>query len=205
MEQHAPRKPLYRAASALLNGVLALDPAARKRLEALEGRCLQLHCTVPEVRLVLRVHEGRIVLSGAPPEEAAGAEDNADPTCVRGPLSEFLALRLAEDKGAQLVNGALSISGDSRLFLQLQELLEDQQPDWEGGLARLSGDIPAHLLGNAARRLLSWRRLVHESAWRNLRRYLTEERALLPSSREFQQLRRELRRARVAASSSPPL
>ena len=85
-----------------------------------------------------------------------------------------------------LINGNIQLTGDSKPLLELQSILHGLELDWEGELARLVGDVPAHELGRFVRQGLKVGRSVHESLLRQLEEYIHEEGRLLPPRAELE-------------------
>jgi ubiquinone biosynthesis protein UbiJ len=122
---------------------LALDPRARDALVPLQGRVLKIELTTAAHRRVRGPQEGSVRL-------ASHHEGSVD-CSVSGAASDFIALALAADKPAALVNGELRVGGDSTLLLELQRIFEALDIDWEQRLAVALGDAAAHQIGRALR------------------------------------------------------
>lgn len=155
-----------------LNRYLALDPEIAARLEPLDGKVLQV--TVRGVELTfflmpaartLRVlvhHEGKI------DAQLAGA-----------PLS-LARLALSPQGRHALFDGAVTLAGDTEFGQQLQDILNAVDIDWEEQLSRLTGDVIAHQVGNAARAAQRWAEESRASLTLDAADYLHEESRQLP-------------------------
>lgn len=119
-------KALQRA----LNRALALDPAAAKRLRALEGRAVELHLDGPNLALRVRVDGG--VLRVEAPSESPNLKVRTTPGAV---------LAMALDSRHEVPPGKLEMSGDAGLARQLEGLLKDWKPDIEAALSGIFGDV----------------------------------------------------------------
>ncbi len=131
-----------------LNMALMMAPEIRAELATQKGKSLRLACLAPDIQIdIVMGDKVRIV-------HASQAQPNA---CIQGELRDWLALATAEDKASELINGGLKLTGDSKWLMQLGDTVSGLDIDWEGQLANLIGDVPAHLLGrgsSVARELL---------------------------------------------------
>jgi len=178
-----PRDPTlnvaaFAALERAINAALAMDPATRRRLQALDGSCFLLECTEPAIKVYVLVAEDRIRLP---------VFYEAKPTThLIGPLSEFITLATAKDKPSALVNSGVRLQGDSAPLIRLADVLADIELDWEGELAKLVGDVPAHMFGAASRQFFRFGKRTHETFLRHLEEYLHEEARLLPTQLEVE-------------------
>jgi len=177
-----PGITLHTAALALLetaiNRALRLDPATQASLAALQGQCLHLCLKGPELDFYLLPTDDGVTLKGV-------HEGKVD-TAVTGTPADFVELFAADDAGAALINGNITLTGDSKLMLSLQAILHRLELDWEGELARLVGDVPAHELGRLIRGGLRAGRGVADSLLRQLEEFVHEEGRLLPPRAELE-------------------
>jgi ubiquinone biosynthesis protein UbiJ len=141
---------------------LALDPASRAQLGGLQGQVFHLECTQPALDLFLVLHGDRVQL--------AGHWEGAVTAGLRGTGSDYAELLRSSDPGATLINGAMTVSGNSKALLRLRDIAAHLDIDWEAPLANVFGDVVGHQLGRSLRfggRLLadavgSLRRQVHD-------------------------------------------
>jgi ubiquinone biosynthesis protein UbiJ len=168
----------FAALERAINTALAMDGATRKRLQALDGNCFLLECTEPAVKVYVLVADDGIRLP-----IVFDARPN---THLIGPMSEFISLATARDKPSALVNSGVRLLGDSTPLIRLADVLADIELDWEGELAKLVGDVPAHMFGEASRQLLRFGRRTHDTFLRHLEEYLHEEARLLPTKLEVE-------------------
>ena len=109
------------------------------------------------------------------------ASHEGDVDCqVKGSASEFIELLGARDKPSALINGGLSVSGDTDPLIALQEILAQLDVDWEAPLATVIGDIPAHQIGRAMRRSVRWGRGANNALLRHVEEFVHEEARLAP-------------------------
>lgn len=130
-----------------INQALRLDPATQKRLAALAGQVFHLHCTRPNLELFVMPQNDRVQL--------AAFYDGDVTAGLTGAGRDFAKLLGSDDAAAELINGNLSVRGDSRALQNLQAIAADLDLDWEAPLTRVFGDIVGHQLGLGLRHLAS--------------------------------------------------
>lgn len=167
-----------------LNRALQLDPAARRKLAALQGQVFHLCCTNPEIDFYLSPEPDRIRLMGY--------WDSAVTTAITGQASDFAELASATDPTAALINGNLVLEGDSAGLIELQKILSGLDMDWEAPLVRAFGDIAGHQLAQGLRGLFSWGRQASSSFNRQLEEFIVEEARLTPSRPEVEDFCQDL-------------
>lgn len=164
---------------------LAMDPRTREVIAALGSRVLELRVTVPDLQAFVLTGDGGVRLAGH-------HEGSADCT-VSGAASDYVALLLAADKPAALVNGNLRVSGDSGLLLALEKSLGGLDVDWEERLSTVVGEIPAHQIGRAARAGAAIGRRAHEAFERHIEEFIHEEARLAPPRQEVEDFLADVR------------
>ena len=167
-----------------INQALALDTVSAKAVGELSGRVIRLSCTRPAIELFVAV--------GEPLRLLQYYEDDTDAS-ISGELADWSELLLAQDPGTALINGNLTVSGDSQLFLQLHAIAKGLELDWEGHLAKLIGDVPAYFFGRAAQSLMRTGQRSTRTLQRTLDDLLHEEARLVPSRIEIENFGREIR------------
>jgi ubiquinone biosynthesis protein UbiJ len=157
---------------------LALDPDARGRLRPLAGRQVEIEITGLDLTFCIApLESGLRILPrciGEPDARISGP-----------PVALFRAGAVGEDSAAAVGRGELTISGNVEVARGLEALLRAIDIDWEELLARRVGDVPAHQVGNAARRLRGWGGRVGSSLRADVSDYLREESGLLPTRIEI--------------------
>jgi ubiquinone biosynthesis accessory factor UbiJ len=127
----------------IVNRALALDPASRVQLATLQGQVFHLECTQPALDLFLILQSDRVQLAGHwEGEVTAGLRGNGD---------DYAELLRSEDPGATLINGAMTVSGNSKALLRLRDIAAHLDIDWEAPLANVFGDVVGHQLGRSLR------------------------------------------------------
>ncbi len=162
-----------------INTLLRLDPFARKKLARHHGRAIGLHLRGPEITLYfVPDQQGNLQLLGS-------MEGEPDALLSGSPLD----LLRSSDKtqgSRQLFAGRVSISGDTGLAHDFGATLGSLDIDWEEQLARFTGDIIAHQVGNAARHAAWWAKNTGSRLEADLAEYLVEEAHLLPHPLEVE-------------------
>lgn len=155
------------SAEATVNRVLRLDGVALRRLGRLAGKVLEVDCQAPALRLFILPDADGLHL-------AAHHEAPADCTLV-APAGSLLQLALAKDKTRVLHSPEVTMGGDSAMLLELADILQSLELDWEYEVSRWLGPVPAHLLGTRLRGGMAWAGDSLESLRLSLADYLAEE------------------------------
>ena len=160
-----------------LNLYLQQDPEALRRCGVLQGKVVALDITGLGVSLYF--------LPGPDGIQVVSQYEGEADTRLRGsPLG--LARMSLGSRDDTLFEGAVELSGDTETGQELQDILAGTDWDWEEQLARLTGDIVAHQIGNVARRAGQLLGSSRETVERDLSEYLQEESLLLPCRAEVQ-------------------
>jgi len=185
----------------LINRALDMDPAARLRLNALQGRGVLLKMTVPPLDILIYPDLDKVRLTPLEPGESAAAE-----TVVTA--SSFTLLRQALRVNEPFSVGELQIAGDTALLQELHGIARDLDIDWESALARLVGDTAAQQIGEGLRGFFGFVRQAAGDIFKNTTTYLRESGQWFPPRwqvddfiEEVQDLRTDMERfeARLAA------
>ncbi|MCF7201283.1 ubiquinone biosynthesis accessory factor UbiJ [Pseudomonas oligotrophica] len=170
------RQALLATAEQGINRVLRLDPVALPRLARLAGRIIEIDCNSPAFRLFILVEEDGLRLASSWASEA---------DCrLRAPASSLLRLLASRQKTAVLHEPQVSIDGDSGVLMNLAEVLQDLELDWEYEASRWLGPVGAELLGRGLRTPAHWLRDSGDSLRQDLADYLTEESRALVGQQE---------------------
>ena len=137
--------PAALALERAIEAALRLDPDARERLGALEGKCLRFVVTAPRLELALCVVDRRVVV----PSRHDGEVD----ATVTGSAAALASLARSS---AALYRGEVRIEGDVSAAMALREVLGGLDLDPSEALAPLLGDALTHRLGRAGRALSGW-------------------------------------------------
>lgn len=184
---------LLRPAREVVNRLLAMDPDAAGRLQALSGRALEVHLTGLSLPLRLEFHEQGVELTVADEaDEADGPSADATLRAAPGSLAT-LALSNGQRGGREL-----EFRGDVGVIHEVRALFSELDIDWEEQLSRVTGDVVAHQVGNAVRGTRDWLRHAGETFLTNAGEYLTEERRSLPTATEVEAFLADVDRVRQA-------
>lgn len=161
-----------------INRALKMDKATLQALQKLDGVVFQLELSGSGTNIFLLPEERGVQLRGY--------YDGPVDSHVIGTLADFVELISAEDAPSTLINGGIQLSGDSAPLLQLQGILHHLDLDWEGDIARVIGDVPAHQLGRLVRGSMRWGKQAAGSLNRQIEEFLHEEARLVPPRAELQ-------------------
>lgn len=161
---------------ALLNRNIAQSTPARDLMDTLEGESLELDL-VGAPRLTLVALEGRVVISAQAP----------GPASARITGTVIGALQMVRSGGsAGLASSGLVIEGDAEVAESFWRLLRAARPDFEEELSRISGDLPARTVANAARGAAAFAERLVSTLGENSSEYLQEESGQLPPRLEVE-------------------
>ena len=178
----------YAGLESALNRYISLDPSARAQFAPLYGRVIALELVGPGLRFyLLPAPDGIKVL-----ERFEGEAD----CLLRG--SPFALARMGDRRASteQLFSGEVGISGDTETAHQFGKALGTIEIDWEEQLAKLTGDIVAHKIGNLVRATADWGGRTGNTLALDTEEYLKEELQLLPGRSEIQHYLDEVDRLR---------
>ncbi|MEX1664859.1 ubiquinone biosynthesis accessory factor UbiJ [Zhongshania arctica] len=156
----------------LVNKALQLDPATSAKLQALNGQRFSLELKEPDLNIGIGISGKRLRILGQHNDEVT--------TRLSGRWSEFAKVATATDPAAALINGDISISGDTGPLLELRKILAELDLDWEQPLADAFGDVAAHQLGNGLRAGQRWFNSTRANLHRQFSEFIVEESQLVP-------------------------
>jgi ubiquinone biosynthesis accessory factor UbiJ len=135
------RTPLPGLLAAMLetgiNRVLALDEASSERLDRLDGRMLQLELEGIGITLYFAFNGGHVEV---------GTRSQYEPdTVISGSPFALFSMAAPEEAARWGAPGSrVSIRGDATLARDLEQLFSRLDPDWEGRLSRVLGEVWGH-------------------------------------------------------------
>lgn len=157
-----------------INHALSLDAMTPIKLQALEGKLIELQIAPLNVHFYIQIHEQKLLL-------LEHSQAIPDTVIHSSPLGLIRLSLLPASKVRSLFNDKIRISGDLELGQAIKQLFDDLDIDWEGHLAQFTGDVVAHQIGNMFRKGLSITRQMKTSLNENMSEYLQEEARVLPS------------------------
>jgi len=135
------RTPLPGILAAMLetaiNRILALDDLSVERLQRLDGRMLQLDLEGVGITLYFAFTERHV-------EVGTRSQYEPDTVISGSPLALFSMAAPEEAARWGTPESRVKISGDANLARDLERLFSRLDPDWEGRLSRLLGDVWGH-------------------------------------------------------------
>lgn len=155
-----------------INLALSLDPVSQKKLNLLQGCVFELAITAPTQTLFFGSEDGKVIIM--PPQENASV-------CLSGRAFSLIKLANTQNKTSLFRNKEITISGDAVRAQQIQGLMASIKIDWEGILAALIGDVPAHLIGSSLRQSVAFGKNVSQSFMTDLEEFVKYEVRLIPS------------------------
>ena len=181
---------LLAAAEQGLNQVLRLDGSALAQMAKMHGKVIAIDCQSPALSLYLLPGSDGLRLA---------AQWQASPDCtLKAPAARLLQLAIAQNKSAVLHASDVELSGDSSVMLELADLLQNLELDWEYQLSRWLGPVGSQLIGSNLRNSASWTSNSLEHLRHNLADYLSEESRALVGQREAEARFNELDQLKIS-------
>jgi len=178
------RTPLPGILAAMLetaiNRILALDDLSVERLQRLDGRMLQLDLEGVGITLFF-AFAGRHVEVGT----RSGYEP--DTTISGTPFALFSMAAPEEAARWGTKESRVKITGDANLARDLERLFSRLDPDWEGRLSRLLGDVWGHQVAAGLRAGAEHARASASSAGEMLSEYLRRNRGPVVRGEEIEE------------------
>jgi ubiquinone biosynthesis protein UbiJ len=172
---------ISRGLESAFNRYLRLDPAAGARLVGLDGRVIALELRGLDLSLMFRIQAQGIAIIDEP--------ELMPDTVLRGTPLGIARLGLGRgNTTGTLFSGDVEISGDVETGQAFKTVLDAIDIDWEEQLSRLTGDVLAHQLGNAARHTGRWLDHARLTLEQDLSEYLQEELRVVPTRIEIENL-----------------
>lgn len=155
------------SAETALNRMLKLDSTAHQRLMPLSGKVIAIACSAPALTVYLLPLDGTIQLA---------KQWHAPADCtLSAPATLLLKLLTSADKTSILHHPEVSIDGNSALLIELANILQDLELDWEYEVSRWLGPLPTALLSGHLRSHRDWLMQSVHSLHLNTADYLAEE------------------------------
>jgi ubiquinone biosynthesis protein UbiJ len=169
----------------ITNRALRLDPQTAQRLSALSGKIILLRL-IDWLDIYICIQEQGVQLRQYSSEKPD--------TTIESSVTTLFKLR----NSSVIPAGQLHIHGDLELGQQLRDIARSLQIDWEEVIARYTGDIAAHQIGNTARSIHSWLRHSRTRLCENLSDYLQTEANYLPHKTQVEDFINEVSELRHA-------
>ena len=126
-----------------INHVLQLDMESPSRVKKLEGRLLQVDLEGLNITLFFTFKHGvvRVRLES----------DLTPDTIISGTPVALFSMAEPEEADWGLPDSKVQINGDASLARDLERIFSKLEPDWEGPLAGMLGDVAGHQVAQGIR------------------------------------------------------
>ncbi|MDB3884562.1 hypothetical protein N9320_03105 [Porticoccaceae bacterium] len=179
------KRTALEGAETLINGALTKDPASKQALTKLEGQVLLVESTLPPLTIAIE-----------PTATGIQLHDNWDgnvAVTINGTLIAMAAIAVNAKESISFSGTGVNVSGNLDTLHQLNKIMGDVDIDWEGALAEIIGDIPAHLIAKGIRNSEVIRKDIVTRASSGLVEVAQEEFNLTPSKNEFEAMIPDIR------------
>ena len=179
------KRTALEGAEALINAALTKDPASKQALTKLEGQVLLVESTLPPLTIAIE-----------PTATGIQLHDNWDgnvTVTINGTLIAMAAIAVNAKESISFSGTGVNVSGNLDTLHQLNKIMGDVDIDWEGALAEIIGDIPAHLIAKGIRNSAVIRKDIVTRASSGLVEVAQEEFNLTPSKNEFEAMIPDIR------------
>lgn len=129
-----------------LNHALQLDPYLPPQLQAFDRKVVQIIIQPLQISFYMRFYQQRIELWSE-------YDHPADVMIYSSPLGLIRLSVLPASQARSLFNQDIQMEGDVALGQAIKQVMDSMQIDWEGHLARFTGDRVAYQMGRVARGL----------------------------------------------------
>jgi len=163
-----------------VNRLLDLDESTPARLERLEGRMLQLDIEGVGITLFFAFNERQV--------EVGTRSAHEPDTVISGSPVALFAMAVPDEIGNWgTPESRVSITGDANLARDLERLFSRLDPDWEGRLSRIFGDVWGHQVAAGLRAGVEQARDSAENAGEMISEYLQQNQGPVIRRDEFEE------------------
>ncbi len=182
-----PLETLLRPVTGILNRNIQETTPARELCRKLDGATIAVQVRNTALAMYYHIDDEVITLASEP-----GTEPDVIISGSLLTLGRMLLPGGSEFSEAALRDGSLDLSGDAETAENFSRLLGYAKPDVEEELSAIIGDAASHQLGEFARGIGRWSAGARETIHENIREYLQEESASLPSRYEVERFTRKV-------------
>ena len=161
-----------------INRILALDEDSAERLQRLDNCMLRLDLEGIGITLFF-------AFGGQHVEVGTDSEYEPDTTISGSPFALFSMAAPEEAARWGSPESRVTISGDATLARDLEQLFSRLDPDWEGRLSRLLGDVLGHQVASGLRAGAKQLQRSAGDAGEMLREYLQSPRGPVAGAEEI--------------------
>lgn len=126
-----------------INQVLQLDFESPSRVNKLEGRLLQLDLEGVNITLFFTFKHGNVRVNLD--------NDGIPDTTISGTPIALFSMAQPEDADWGLPDSKVQINGDASLARDLERIFSKLEPDWEGPLSGILGEVAGHQIAQGIR------------------------------------------------------
>ena len=175
-----------------INRLLDLDERTPVRLERLDGRMLQLDIEGIGITLFFAFNGQHV--------EVGTRSDYEPDTTISGSPYALFSMAVPEGVGGwEAPESRVSISGDANLARDLERLFSRLDPDWEGRLSRIFGDVWGHQVAAGLRAGAEQAKETAGNAGDMLAEYLQRGKGPVATEKEIDEFTAAVQDARDAA------
>ncbi len=178
---------LCSTAETLVNKALQYDPGSRLALARLQGKVLALELINPELNFYFFPEEDGL--------RVQSTFDGEITTRVKGSPLDLLAL--AKSPRLNLADSGVEVFGNTGFLIELQNIVQSLDIDWEELVSSVVGDIAGHEIGKASSAVNHWFSQRKQSFNRLMGEFLTEEIKATPSKIELENFYRQVDELRL--------
>ena len=168
-----------------INTALKYDAGTVRDLSELEGQLLLVDCTMPVMRLAIEASQEKIILHNNWNGDAA--------VTIEGTMVALAKMAVNASDTSSLAGSDVKLSGNLETLHRLHKILSKLNIDWEGCLADMVGDVPAHIIGSAVRKSAKFSSESMQRASSALVEVAQQELEIIPSQNSFKQFKQDVR------------
>jgi len=155
-----------------INKYLSLDAEMQARLQKISGKIVRVEISLLELKFFLMINDRKIKVRDH-------CDDPIDASLKGSPFA-FFETWTNNFQGKPIISKDLEITGNLQLIQTINEIFQHIDIDWEEQLAKATGDVVAHQVGNVGRQVRDWLFETKETVTQNFSEYVQEEAQLLP-------------------------
>ena len=172
----------------LINRALEYDPVSAKALTHLDGQIIRIDSTMPPISISISIEP-----VGQGVKLHSERQEDSDVT-IEGTLVSMVSVALSSKESMSFSGTGVKVSGNLDTLNQLNKIIGNLDIDWEGALAQIIGDLPAHLFAKTVRNSAAFKTQTTARASSAIVEVAQEEFQLTPSKNEFETIGPQIRR-----------
>lgn len=177
--------------SSAINEAIASDAANRRYLSSLGNICLHIVSESPQISLCANIEDGEVRLSSL---NTGFGDDSPGDIVIQGTALNLAKLILSPVNNAAALRSAnVRVEGDVALLLELTQISEKIEIDWEALLAEKLGDTPAVIFSRGFSATKETSAALLEAQQKRLESWLKQPNSPLPTREEYDQMKSSLR------------